>query len=119
MTDTLSQLDNHVDYLEFGVSDMERAKSFYGAVFGWTFTDYGDAYCEFTDGRIKGGFDLARNPGNGGALVVLFHQKLETIADQIMVAGGAITKEIFQFPGGERFEFIDTEGNELAVWRVL
>jgi hypothetical protein len=28
----------------------------------------------------------------------------------------AISKEIFEFPGGRRFEFTDPSGNELAVW---
>jgi hypothetical protein len=27
-----------------------------GNAFGWTFTDYGQGECEFTDGRLTGGF---------------------------------------------------------------
>ena len=37
----------------------------------------------------------------------------------VIKAGGKITKEIFQFPGGERFQFKDLDGYELAVWRVV
>ena len=29
-----------------------RSKAFYGAVFGWTFTDFGPTYSEFSDGRL-------------------------------------------------------------------
>ena len=118
MPEQISQESNCVDYIEFGVSDIVRAKAFYGGVFGWTFTDYGEAYCEFTDDRFKGGFDLASKPGRGGALVVLYHEDLEETVNKVLAAGGAITKDIFQFPGGERFQFTDTEGNELAVWRT-
>jgi predicted enzyme related to lactoylglutathione lyase len=31
-------------------------------------------------------------------------------------ADGKISKDIFEFPGGHRFHFIDPAGNELAVW---
>ena len=33
-----------------------------------------------------------------------------------LFCGGIISKEIFAFPGGHRFHFIDPSGNELAVW---
>ena len=39
----------------------------------------------------------------------------ETLAG-VREAGGVITVEPFDFPGGRRFHFRDTEGNELAVW---
>jgi len=29
---------------------------------------------------------------------------------------GTISKDIFSFPGGRRFHFLDPAGNELAVW---
>jgi len=49
-------------------------------------------------------------------LVVLYHQELESVMVKIKKAGGLITKEIFSFPGGKRFQFEDPSGNELAVW---
>ncbi len=33
--------DRRIDYIEFNVSDIARARQFYGEAFGWTFTDYG------------------------------------------------------------------------------
>ena len=53
----MAQADNdrRIDYIEMGVADVERAKAFYGKAFDWTFTDYGPAYCEFSDGRLSGG----------------------------------------------------------------
>jgi predicted enzyme related to lactoylglutathione lyase len=35
---------------------------------------------------------------------------------KIKDAGGKIVKDIFAFPGGRRFHFMDPNGNELAVW---
>ena len=99
------------------MTDIERAKEFYGGVFGWQFTDYGDAYSEFTDGAMKGGFTTLATVQLGGPLVVLYHADLEAVRDRIVAAGGTISKDIFQFPGGERLQFADPEGYELAVWR--
>jgi len=113
----IKQENDCIDYIELNVTDIERAKAFYGGAFGWSFTDYGEDYCEFTDGRMKGGFSAADAVMLGGPMIVLYHTDLENAENKVMAAGGTITKEIFQFPGGERFQFTDPEGYELAVWR--
>lgn len=33
--------DSRIDNIEFAVSDIARSKDFYGKVFNWRFTDYG------------------------------------------------------------------------------
>ena len=109
--------DRKIDYVEFNVADIGRAKAFYGDAFGWTFTDYGPAYCEFQDGRLTGGFTtLAPVTAKGGPLVILFADDLEDALARVEKAGGAIVKPIAAFPGGRRFQFSDRDGYELAVW---
>jgi predicted enzyme related to lactoylglutathione lyase len=115
--------NNHrIDYVEFSVGDIGRARSFYGDAFGWSFKDYGPSYCEFSDGRLTGGFALGGdgNPGGpikaGGALVVLFANDLADTQRRIEAAGGRILKPAYSFPGGRRFHFADPDGYELAVW---
>lgn len=106
-----------INYVEFDVSDIEASKAFYGKAFGWTFTDYGPDYCEFSDGRMKGGFAKALDPKpGGGPLVILFAQSLEEAEALVRAAGGTIVKPIFAFPGGRRFHFGDPDGYELSVW---
>lgn len=113
----MDQTDRRINYIEFAVTDIARAKAFYGAAFGWTFTDYGPAYCEFDDGHMKGGFDAAAPVRlDGGPLVVLYGDDLEDLARAVERAGGRITMPVFDFPGGKRFHFTDPEGYELAVW---
>ncbi len=34
----------------------------------------------------------------------------------VRAAGGTITKDIYEFPGGRRFELTDPAGNALGVW---
>lgn len=111
-----TQRDRCIDYLEFTVADTTRSKAFYGEAFGWTFTDYGANYCEFTDGHLKGGFDASGPVTPGGPLVVLYGSDLTDAMDRIEAAGGRIVKPIFEFPGGRRFHFTDPDGYELAVW---
>ncbi len=116
MGEEISNLDRTINYVEFKVADIARAREFYGSVFGWTFTDYGPDYCEFSDGHMKGGFETGVPDAGGGALVVLYGNDLDDIQKQIETAGGAIVKPVFEFPGGRRFHFTDLDGYELAVW---
>lgn len=113
---TRSENDGRIDYIEMGVRDLERAKKFYGDVFGWTFRDYGPTYAEFFDGRLRGGFTTETQPGTGGPLVVLYGDNLAAMQDRIEAAGGQIIKAVFDFPGGQRFHFTDPDGYEMAVW---
>ncbi len=108
--------DRCIDYIEFNVADIARSKAFYGKAFGWTFTDYGPAYCEFCDGHMKGGFDAGAPVTLGGPLVVLYGADLEDAQARVEAAGGKIVKPVFAFPGGRRFHFTDPDGYELAVW---
>ena len=69
--------DRRIDYIEMAVSDIERARAFYGGTFGWTFTEYGPDYCEFFDGRLKGGFARGSPRPGGGPLIILYALDLE------------------------------------------
>ncbi len=107
-----------INYVELDVTDIERSKAFYGKAFGWTFKDYGPQYCEFSDGAMSGGFMKAERAPTGGPLVILYSDDLTGVVQQVEAAGGRIAKPIFQFPGGERFHFLDPDGYELSVWKT-
>lgn len=112
-----SQTHHRVDYIELTVSDMPAAQRFYGQAFGWEFTDYGPDYAGIRSGSGEmGGMraDVAVKPG--GPLVILYSKDLAASVDAVEAAGGRITTQPFEFPGGRRFHFADPSGNELAVW---
>lgn len=113
---TRSENDRRIDYLEFVVADLARARAFYEAAFGWTMTDYGPQYCAFADGRLEGGFTTQGTPSPGGPLVILYADDLAATQASIEAAGGRIVQPTFDFPGGRRFHFADPDGYELAVW---
>lgn len=108
--------DNHINYVEFKAKDLEKIKKFYTASFNWTFTDYGPTYIAFSESGLQGGFEKTDNEIVNGVLVVLYHKNLDLIKNRIIESNGKISKDIFSFPGGRRFHFIDPAGNELAVW---
>ena len=47
---------------------------------------------------------------------MLFANDLEATRERVVEGGGTIAEDIFSFPGGRRFHFLDPHGNELAVW---
>jgi uncharacterized protein len=108
--------DNHINYVEFSSTDLEKTKEFYSRSFNWRFTDYGPTYISFSESGVHGGFEKTEGKIVNGALMVLYHENLDKIKDKIIESGGEISKEIFSFPGGRRFQFLDPSGNELAVW---
>lgn len=108
--------DNHISYVEFKAKNLEEIKKFYTSSFGWTFTDYGPTYVAFSESGLQGGFEKTETEIVNGALVVLYHKNLDLIKNKIIESNGEISKDIFSFPGGRRFHFMDPAGNELAIW---
>jgi len=108
--------NNHINYIELFARDLTVIKKFYHSCFGWDFTDYGEKYTSFSNSGINGGFELADDIKIGGTLLVIHHSNLDLVQNKIKENGGKIVVDTFSFPGGQRFQFTDPSGNELAVW---
>jgi predicted enzyme related to lactoylglutathione lyase len=111
--------EKKIDYIEFHASDFAAIQKFYEQVFQWKFSPYGEDYLAFNDGKLDGGFskgDAKSTSATGAALVILYAEDLEATQAAVEAAGGTISREIFSFPGGRRFQFLDPHGNELGVW---
>ena len=104
----------HVDGATGG--ELTATKAFYGAAFGWGFTDYGPEYASFDQAGLDGGFYADPAEAVAKPLVILYAADLEAMEAKVRAAGGTIVRPIFSFPGGRRFHFTDPSGNELAVW---
>lgn len=111
-----------LDYVELAATDLHAAKDFYGAAFGWRFTDYGPGpdYVGIQgadgSGAEVGGFRREDTVVPGGPLVLLYSEDLEASVEAVRAAGGTVTQGPYAFPGGRRFHFRDPSGNELGVW---
>lgn len=111
--------DVKIDYIEFHSRDLAATKRFFGAAFGWSFTDYGPEYCDFSGEGVDGGFfrsDTVLLASDGAPRVLFLSKDLERTLAKIEAAGGEICRGIKSFPGGRRFHFLEPGGNELGVW---
>ena len=87
--------DNIVTWWEIQVSDLDAAKTFYGAVFAWTFTDFYErfAICHAADGTMIGGLDRVDGEVAGrGVRLYVRTTDLEATLDRVVQAGGTVIK---------------------------
>jgi predicted enzyme related to lactoylglutathione lyase len=121
MSDEQSHVHHAIDYVEISVTDLDRAKAFYHAAFGWQFNDYGPDYAGIRwldgDGEV-GGLAAGRpaGPGSSGVAVLLWSDDLEVTVAAVEAAGGEVVEQPYGFPGGRRFFFHDPDGNRLGAW---
>lgn len=119
MSNSSKLTHNAINYIEYAATDFVKTKAFFSQVFDWTFDDYGDEYTAFTADGLMGGFYYSQGVSvqeKGGALLVFYSQDLLKTLDEVQQAGAVINRDIFAFPGGRRFHFIEPSGNEMAVW---
>ena len=113
-------MPNVIDYVEFAVDDLEEAKAFYATALGWTFNDYGPDYAGIQDPRTGGEFGgLNPHPATarGDGVMALVHTpNADDARASVTAAGGRITTELHDYPGGRRFMFADPWGNIVGVY---
>lgn len=103
-----------IDYVEFAATQLEDTQEFFAKAFGWSFIDYGPDYRDIQNAGTGGGVERAE--AARAPLIVLKADDLEAAFAQVKAAGATITREIFEFPGGRRFEFTEPSGTAMAVW---
>ncbi|NLP82543.1 VOC family protein [Microbacterium sp. CFH 90308] len=112
--------NNRIDLVELPAADpaaLSAARTFYESAFGWSFVSYGDAYVDTPDSGVTLGVNGSADATQQRApLTVLYVADLEAARAAVTDAGGVIHHDIYSFPGGRRFHFVDPAGNELAAW---
>jgi uncharacterized protein len=118
-------------HFEIHVDDMERAKKFYGEVFGWSFQDWSDfagmPYFGATTGDenelgINGALmqrqstpPKAGQPLNGFACTMGV-ENYDVTEEKIMANGGTVAMPKYALPGmAWQGYYIDTEGNTFGI----
>ena len=107
-----------INFVELPANDLAAAKGFYSKVFGWSLTDFGPTYSCTMTGDVDIGLQGDSAEATANPLAVIAVENLEEALDAVLKAGGKITRPIFGFPGGRRFQFLDPNGNELAVLKA-
>src|SRR3712207_6358180 len=104
-----------LNYVELPVREIGPAKEFYESVFGWELTEFGPTYAATLTGDTDLGLQADQEEATRAPLPVIEVDDLEETLRAVQDAGGAITRQIFAFPGGHRFQFLDPSGNEVAA----
>lgn len=122
MSEQQAHVHHAIDYVEITVGDLERAKAFYAAAFGWSFNDYGPGYAGIRwsdgDGEV-GGLAVGDGAGSGGGVAVLLYtDDVDATVAAVEAAGGSVAQAPYAFPGGRRFFFLDPDGNRLGAWQA-
>jgi predicted enzyme related to lactoylglutathione lyase len=104
-----------LNYVELPVSDTGASKAFYEAAFGWSLTAFGPSYAATVTGDTDIGLQGDAAEATKMPLPVIEVDDLEAARAAVEDAGGTIVREIFSFPGGRSFHFLDPAGNELAA----
>lgn len=110
--------DNQIDLIEFPAKDAKEAKAvtkFFAAAFGWKYKDWGGIYLDTGDSGLQSGV-IATDDRPTMPFAVVYAKDLDAARENIVKAGGKITRDTYPFPGGRRFHFADPAGNELAAW---
>lgn len=91
---------NPITWWEIQVSDLERAKSFYGGVFGWTFKPWAEGYeaAYVADGSMVGGLKQGDGDPAGRGIHVCFtvdadEPTLEQVLAKVTKSGGQVAVE--------------------------
>ncbi len=116
----MSNPHHPLDYVEISVTDLARAREFYGQAFGWRFNDYGPDYAgiQAADGDSEvGGLGVGRDTGPGGVLALVRSDDLDATLAAVESAGGTVLEPPYDYPGGRRFILADPDGNKLGSYQ--
>ncbi|MHB8652025.1 MAG: VOC family protein [Minisyncoccota bacterium] len=127
---------NKVVHFEIPADDMDRAKKFYGSVFGWGLQDYpmpdGMKYTGITTTPADEKTHLPTEPGaiNGGMMertkdvpapvIAISVDSVDEYIEKIEAAGCKVVMPKKEIVGMGFYAYVtDTEGNVIGLWQAL
>ena len=108
----------------YNVSDLEKAKAFYGATLGLKKTFEMQGWAEFAHAEGAAAIGLnamaEESPGAGGATVVLDVEDIAAVRGRLAKAGVEFAGDTMEIPGVVRIAtFLDPFGNRLQLAQSL
>ncbi len=108
-------------HVEIKVTNIARAKKFYGKLLGWKFFDMMPGYVLFEAGKgaVGGAFDKVKKIAKGDATLAYFEVKsMDVSLDLVKKLRGKIVTPKTEIPGGRgaMAHFRDSEGNLVGLW---
>ncbi|MEM9224181.1 MAG: VOC family protein [Pseudomonadota bacterium] len=117
---------NGVVWIEIPVTNMDRAKAFYGKLLDAPLTDHEggpnpmamlpNGPQSAVSGHLYPGTPAVR--GRGPTVHLAVSADAESAMDRIAEGGGEVISPVISIPSGSFFYAIDTEGNSLGVFHA-
>ncbi len=119
---------NTIGYFEIQADDVDKARKFYGEVFGWKFVKEEVLPIEYWRIEMAGIYGgLLKRPaktpppehGTNAFVCSVQVEDFDAVAEKILKNGGLIALEKFAVPGRcWQGYFLDTEGNTFGLFQV-
>jgi uncharacterized protein len=127
--ESLAEQGKHVDFkhgdlchIEFPVTDLARAKKFYGELFGWQFHDVpemGYTLLMTPGGKLGGGFFHPDEHQPARVVNYMNVGSIDETVTKIEALGGKVLGPKVEIPGhGHMQHLLDSEGNAIALWQA-
>ena len=115
-------MPNQIRFFAITADDVDRARKFYEAVFGWTFEDWGPPDFYVIGGAgLSGALQRRDEPLGDGAQsieITVAVDDVDEIARKVTMAGGTITMQKSHIETvGTLIYFKDTEGNRVGAMK--
>src|SRR2546423_7902378 len=117
--DVVAHASGTVCWIDIGVPDRDRAAAFYGALFGWAYTDPApDGYqVALLDGRAVSGLGPAEDPGPPYWTVVVSVEDIDASVKTFTAAGARILVPPVAAGGpGRAPVVVDPAGPPVPLW---
>jgi predicted enzyme related to lactoylglutathione lyase len=114
-----------ITHIEFPADDPERAKRFYGELFGWQFRSMEgfDAYFLFNTGpadAIGGAIGLRGESAPDSVRMYVETDSIDALLPRVTELGGTVVEKKTEIPGQGWYAVIrDPEANELGLYEGL
>jgi predicted enzyme related to lactoylglutathione lyase len=111
-------------WVDLSVPDVDAAKEFYAAVFGWTYLDLGEEFGHYQmcqrDGHSAAGIGPQQSPDQPPAwMTYLASDAVDDTAQKITENGGTVLAGPFDVPrAGRMCIALDSQGAAFGVWQA-
>jgi uncharacterized protein len=122
-----------VVHFEIPVDDVDAAKAFYGGVFGWELSEFGEGqryviatttptgpdFRPAEPGAINGAL-MPRTADAPGPVLVVGVESIEAHLAKVEAAGGAVVRSKTEVPGMGWYAYVgDAQGNVVGLWETM
>lgn len=111
---------NSICHTEIPVTDLKKAKTFYGKLFNWKVQILGDNYAIYQDGVTGGGFNkVNKKPKESNVTPYVWVKDINKALDRAKKLGGKVVFPKTKIEGGDWGycgQITDPFGNKVGLW---